>query len=125
MQLKMIFPGANSSLLAMRQPELVLGFDMVGAMAGCGCGRLAGRLLSFAAAAGQGGAPEPLWCPRGMLSEQHLLLATSKTPVTCAAAVRVAGTAGGHCCGAAGAAAQPQCWCAARAAWCWGAVGDG
>lgn len=28
MQLKMIFPGANSSLLAMRQPELVLGFDM-------------------------------------------------------------------------------------------------
>lgn len=29
MQLKTIFPGANSSLLAMRQPELVLGFDMV------------------------------------------------------------------------------------------------
>ncbi|KAI7840361.1 hypothetical protein COHA_005906 [Chlorella ohadii] len=28
MQLKTIFPGANSSLLAMRQPELVLGFDM-------------------------------------------------------------------------------------------------
>lgn len=29
LQLKLIFPGANSSLLAMRQPELVLGFDMV------------------------------------------------------------------------------------------------
>lgn len=32
MQLKAIFPDANSSLLAMRQPELVLGFDMVGVM---------------------------------------------------------------------------------------------
>lgn len=28
MQLKLIFPGANTGLLAMRQPELVLGFDM-------------------------------------------------------------------------------------------------
>ena len=28
MRLKVIFPGANSSLLAMRQPELVLGFDL-------------------------------------------------------------------------------------------------
>lgn len=34
MQLKAIFPDANSSLLAMRQPELVLGFDMVGVVLG-------------------------------------------------------------------------------------------
>lgn len=27
-QLKQVFPGANVALLAMRQPELVLGFDM-------------------------------------------------------------------------------------------------
>ena len=39
MQLKAVFPGANSSLLAMRQPELVLGFDMVGGWAMClACG---------------------------------------------------------------------------------------
>lgn len=28
LQLKLIFPGANTGLLAMRQPELVLGFDL-------------------------------------------------------------------------------------------------